>query len=169
MIVTLAGTLRAFVLGATEKLGFLVPTLTRFCVGWVFLTSGWGKLHNLQSVTAYFAELGIPYPELQAPFASAVELVAGAALLLGLFTRLASIPLVVVMIVAIATAKRTELTSFTDLFGIVEYLYVLLLGQLIVLGAGPLSLDRLLVNRFRDEIEEPGAPSLGGRELRAAA
>lgn len=169
MVVTLAGNLRAFVLRATERLGFLVPTLTRLCVGWVFMTSGWGKLHNLQSVTAYFAELGIPYPELQAPFASAVELVAGAALLLGLFTRLASIPLVVVMIVAIATAKRADLTAFGDLFGISEYLYVLLLGQLIVLGAGPLSLDRLLVNRFRDEIEELDAPSAVGRELRAAA
>jgi uncharacterized membrane protein YphA (DoxX/SURF4 family) len=52
-----------------------------------------------------FAKIGIPYPDLMGPFVGAVETICGALIILGLFTRLASIPLIVIMIVAIVSTK----------------------------------------------------------------
>jgi len=143
----LALKLRTLILAVTGKLSWLPPTLARVTIGWLFLQTGWGKVHNLDQITEYFRSLGIPAPEIQAPFASATELVCGALILAGLFTRLASIPLVVTMAVAIATAKKGDVHAFDDLFGIVEYLYIVILAYIGVAGPGPLSLDNLLVRR----------------------
>jgi len=126
----------------------LVPQLvTRVTIGWVFIESGWGKLHQLDKVTEYFQSLGIPAAAIQAPFAAGSELVFGATVLLGLFTRLSSIPLMIIMAVAILTAKRDDLTGVSELFGFIEYLYVVLLLWLLVRGGGFLSMDRLLLSR----------------------
>jgi len=134
-------------LAVTSRLRWLPPALARLTLGWVFLLSGWGKLHHLDDVIEFFGSLGIPAPQIQAPFAAAVEFVCGALLLAGLFSRLAAVPLVVVMIVAIATARREELTSLGVLFGFIEYLYIVLLLYIAVEGPGPLSLDALLRRR----------------------
>lgn len=124
----------------------LVPLLaTRLTIGWVFIESGWGKLHHLDKVTDYFQSLGIPAPAIQAPFAAGSELVFGVAVLVGLFTRLSSIPLIIIMVVAILTAKREELTGISELFGFIEFLYIVLLLWLVVRGGGFLSVDRLLI------------------------
>src|SRR5438309_12059360 len=112
--------LRRLVLEVAGKLTWLPPTLARLCVGWVFLQHGWGRLHKLPDIVEYFRSLGIPAPQIQAPFASATELVCGALLLVGLFTRLASVPLIVTMAVAIATAKRDDLNGVGDLYGFTE-------------------------------------------------
>src|SRR5262245_50603693 len=93
-------------LSVTSRLRWLPPALARLILGWVFLWSGWGKLHALDDIIDFFRSLGIPAPQLQAPFVAGVEFVCGALLLAGLFTRLAAVPLVIVMIVAIITAKR---------------------------------------------------------------
>lgn len=124
------------------------PSITRLVVGWVFVSSGWGKLHNLEGVVQFFRDLGIPAPELQAPFVAGTELVCGALLLAGLATRLAALPLIAVMAVALATALRDRIEALPDLFGLSEFLYAVLLASLVVLGAGPYSLDAL-VNRSR--------------------
>src|SRR5262249_25562881 len=102
-----------------------------------FVLSGWGKLHHLPDVIDFFRSLGIPAPQLQAPFASGVEFVCGGLLLAGLFSRLAAVPLVIVMVVAIATARAEELTSLGALFGFIEYLYIVLLGYVAIEGPGP--------------------------------
>jgi putative oxidoreductase len=137
--------IRRLVLTVAGLLEWAPPTLARLTVGWIVLWSGWGKLYNPESVTQFFAELGIPYPELQAPFASGTELACGVLLLIGLFTRVASVPLIIVMIVAIWTAQRENVTALGDLFGLSEYLYITLLIWLGVSGPGPLSLDAALV------------------------
>ena len=131
----------------TARLRWLPATLARLTLGWVFLLSGWGKLHGLPEVIEYFRSLGIPAPQIQAPFASSVEFLCGALLLLGLGSRFAAVPLVVVMLVAIGTARREELTSIGALFGFIEYLYIVLLTYVIVEGPGPLSVDALLGRR----------------------
>src|SRR5947208_12978887 len=92
-------------LATADRLSFLGPTLARLTLGLVFVGTGWGKLHSLDNVTAFFTELGIPAPGLNAAVASTAEFVCGALLLAGLFSRLASLPLIVTMIVAILTAK----------------------------------------------------------------
>lgn len=134
---------------AAARLRWLPPTIARLTLGWVFLLSGWGKLHHLPEVIEFFRSLGIPAPEIQAPFAAGVELVCGGLLLLGLFSRLASVPLVVVMVVAIATARREELTSMGALFGFIEFLYIVLLLYIAIEGPGALSLDALQARRRR--------------------
>ena len=148
--------IRRLVRAIADRLQWLPPTLARLTVGWIFLWSGWGKLHDLETVVEFFGSLGIPRPELQAPFASATELVCGTLLLAGLFTRLASVPLIITMLVAIATAQRDNATSLAGLFGLVEFCYVALLVWIGVAGAGPLSLDHALV-RFA-ESRDDGPP-----------
>ena len=147
-IMNVAAALRRFVLAVAGRLSWLPPTLARITVGWLFLQTGWGKLNHLSDIVSYFKELGIPMPEFQAPLAASAEFVCGALILAGLFTRLACVPLIVTMIVAIVTARKADYEGIASLFGFVEYLYIVLFVWLGVAGAGPLSLDRLLAPRL---------------------
>lgn len=151
--------IRRGLLGIADRLSFLPPTLTRIAVGVVFLGTGWGKLHDLDKITGFFTELGIPAPGFNAVLVSSAELVCGVLILLGLFTRLAAIPLMVVMIVAIATAKRSEIGGLSDLLGFVEMLYIVLLSWLATAGPGPFSLDRLVVRALESERRRPASPA----------
>jgi putative oxidoreductase len=126
----------------TEKLDWVPPLLARVTIGFIFVQSGWGKLHNLDNVVAFFTELGIPAPQIQAPFVAGVEFVCGLLVLIGLFTRFASIPLIGTMVVAIITAKKADIHELSDLFAMSEYLYIILLAYLVHKGAGALSVDR---------------------------
>lgn len=130
-------------LNICSKLTWLPPFLARLTVGIVFIESGWGKIHNIENVIQYFTELGIPAPAIQAPFVAWSEFICGLALLFGLFTRFASLPIICMMLVAILTARRDDLKEATDVFAFIEYLYILLCVWLVVEGAGPISLDRL--------------------------
>ncbi len=141
--------LRPLILSVASKLAWLPPLVARITVGWVFVLSGWGKLHSLPDIVEYFRTLGIPAPEIQAPFASGTELVCGALLLVGLASRLASVPLMVVMTVAIMTARLEELTSAGALYGFIEFTYIALLLWIAVAGPGPLSLDALILRKGR--------------------
>src|SRR4029078_13072798 len=137
-----------FLINGPERLSawfsWLPPLFARIAVGWVFLGSGWGKLNALPFVTQNFREWGIPFPEIMTPFVSGVEFLGGLLLLLGLFTRVAAVPLVIVMIVAIMSAKCGEVDSLATLLGFEEVLYMALFGWLAVAGPGPVSLDPLL-------------------------
>lgn len=146
--------LRLASLATADRVRDLVPLLARFVVGLVFTLSGWGKLHDLDKVVEYFRSLGIPAAELQAPFAAGTELVCGVLLLAGLATRLAAVPLIVVMLVALKTAFGAELGAASGpldfantLFGLAEFLYVVLLVGLALGGAGRWSLDRAFFGR----------------------
>jgi len=147
---------RSIVLRASSSLSWLPLAAARAALGTVFVQSGWGKFHDLPRVVGYFESLGIPAPQLQAPFVAGVELAGGALLLAGLFTRVASVPLATTMVVALLTARRADLATASDLFGAVELLYLLLLGTLAAFGAGALSLDALLVRRLAPAEESKG-------------
>src|ERR1700730_7598628 len=140
--------LRRLILRVASSLRWIPPTVARLTLGWIFLQSGWGKLHSLPKVIAFFAQLGIPAPQFQAPLAAGTEFLCGALMLLGLCTRLASLPLIGVMLVAILTAKKGEIHELSDLFGMAEYLYIALCLWLGAYGAGPLSLDAFFAKRF---------------------
>ena len=139
------------ILALAERVGtalqWLSPTLARVVVGMVFFQSGWGKLHDLGKVTDFFVELGVPAPALQARFVASTEFACGSLLLLGLATRLAVVPLIVTMCVAIRTALWDQVDGVSSLFGITEFLYITLLVWLGTTGAGPISLDGLLGRR----------------------
>lgn len=81
--------------------------LVRLLVGLVvFFPEGIQKLAFPEILGAgRFANIGIPYPDLMGPFVGVVEIVCGALIIVGLFTRIAAIPLIIVMIVAIISTK----------------------------------------------------------------
>ena len=141
---TLLATVSAFAERIGTSLRWLSPALARLTVGLVFFQSGWGKLNDLESVTRYFGELGLPNPAFQALMASTTELVCGGLLLVGLATRFAAVPLVVVMCVAIRTALWENVDGLGSLVGLLEFSYIALLAWLATDGPGPLSLDHLL-------------------------
>jgi putative oxidoreductase len=138
---------RARALNAARKLDWLGPLVARVTLGVLFMSTGWGKVHNLAKVTAYFDELGIPFAGFQAPMVSFIELIGGALLVIGLASRLSAIPLMGSMAVAILTAQRENVHGLPDLFGLVEWTYFALLLWVAIAGPGKISLDHLLFGR----------------------
>ncbi len=127
--------------------------VVRLLVGLVFLPEGVKKfLFPEQWGAGRFARIGIPAPEAMAHFVGAVEIVCGALVVVGLLTRLAAIPLLVDMLVAIATTKIPLLWRATAVSAKVGFWsmqaesrtdWAMLMGVVFLLlaGAGPLSLD----------------------------
>lgn len=127
--------------------------IVRLLVGLVFLPEGVKKfLFPEQWGAGRFARIGIPEPVLMAHFVGAVEVVCGALLLVGLLTRLAAIPLLIDILVAIATTKIPLLWRATAVSTKVGFWSMqaesrtdlaMLMGLtfLLIAGAGPLSLD----------------------------
>ena len=150
------------IVSTARRLVWLPPLVARVSVGLVFLTTGGGKLQNLDRVIEFFRSLGIPAPEYQAPFVAATELSCGLLLVLGLATRFAAVPLVVTMIVAIRAALWEELEGVVDLFGREEYLFIVLLAWLAVAGAGAVSLDAIFARILRTAGAPRRAASMGG-------
>src|SRR6266404_3076985 len=128
-------------IAVASKVAWLAPLVARITVGWVFVSTGWGKLHNLPKIIDYFTELGVPYPQYQAPFASANEFICGLLVLVGLATRVAAIPLIIVMLVAIRTAQWENVDSLAALLGLVEWAYIAIFAWLAIAGPGPVSVD----------------------------
>src|SRR3954470_3287065 len=112
---------RARALDLTTKLDWVAPLVARITLGVLFVSTGWGKVHDLHKVTGFFSDLGIPMPHLNAVMVSFVELIGGGLLLLGLASRLAALPLMASMAVAILTAQRASVHGLPDLFGLVEW------------------------------------------------
>lgn len=131
-----------------RHLGSLAPLCARITVGWVFLWSGWGKLNNLPQVTENFIGWGIPLPHILTPFVSGVEFCGGLFLLLGLLTRISAGALGVVMIVAIKSAKWSDVDSLETLLGFDEFEYLALFLWLAIAGPGKLALDPWLQRAF---------------------
>ena len=133
--------------------------LIRIMVGAVFLAEGIQKfLYPAEAGAGRFARIGIPQPELLAPFVGGVEIVCGALVLLGLFTRFAVLPLLGVMAVALVTTKLPILLGqdlgpfqvrqlpYYGLWGFAHESrtdFAMVMGSLFLLlvGPGPLSLD----------------------------
>jgi putative oxidoreductase len=144
-------TARRRALAFLEKSQWAALLLARLSVGLLFLSTGWGKVHSIPKVTSFFIELHIPAPGLNAVVVAYSELIGGALLVLGLFTRLATIPLIVSMIVAILTAKLADIHSVFDLVGAEEFTYFCMLVVILVLGPGKAALDVLVARRLEGQ------------------
>jgi putative oxidoreductase len=140
---------RSRALALTTKLDWVAPLVARVTLGVLFVSTGWGKVHDLDKVTGFFTELGIPMPHANAVMVSFVELVGGSLLLIGLGSRLAALPLMASMAVAILTAQRENVHGLPDLFGLVEWTYLALLLWVAFAGSGKASLDQLLTGKKR--------------------
>lgn len=134
--------------------GWLQPVLllvVRGWWGWSFFLTGKGKLTHLEKTTEFFASLDLPMPKLNAIMAGSTECVGGLLLLLGLGSRLASVPLIFTMFVAYATADKEALHAIfsdTDKFtGATPFLFLFACVIVFVFGPGKLSLDELFFKK----------------------
>ncbi len=129
----------------------LLLLLIRGWWGWSFLLTGKGKLLHLDRTATFFAELNIPFPQLNALMAGTTECLGGLLLLLGLGSRLASVPLIFTMLVAYATADQAALQAvFTDtdkFTGATPFLFLFACLIIFTFGPGKVSLDTLLTRK----------------------
>ncbi len=125
----------------------------RFSVGLIFLTQGILKFIDPNLGVNRFTKIGFPFPDLTAHFVGTFEITCGALVVIGLLTRLANVPLLIIILTAIATTKIPELfrphqgfwfavtdarTDFAMLMGIVFLLSA---------GAGTWSIDSLFSSK----------------------
>jgi putative oxidoreductase len=128
--------------------------LVRLIVGGVFLSEGIQKfLFPAALGIGRFAKIGIPWPGFSAPFVGMFEVACGALLIVGLLTRLAAIPMIIDISVAIATTKLPMLAKdgFLAMAHEARTDYAMLLGSifLLIVGAGGISIDAILARRTR--------------------
>jgi putative oxidoreductase len=126
--------------------------LIRLMVGGVFLSEGIQKfLFPAEVGAGRFAKIGLPSPEFLGPFVGSFEIACGVLVLLGLFTRLAAIPLITIMCVAIYTTKIPILleSGFWKMAHASRNDYAMLTGALflLIVGAGMWSVDAWLARR----------------------
>ena len=120
--------------------------------GFQFAQSGWGKLHSIDKVTAFFTSLNLPQPHLTAILVASVEFFGGILFALGLGSRLVSLVLFVNMTVAYITADKEALSHFfnaPDKFAAADP-FTFWFAALIVLifGPGAWALDTLIARSF---------------------
>jgi len=139
-------------------LGRWAPVPLRLIVGYGFMEHGFAKLdRGVGSFAHILQQIGTPVPSIMAWATVLVEIAGGLAILLGAFVALASIPMAIVLLVAIFTVhlpngfssiKLQAITAKGAQFGQPGYecdlLYLACLAALVVGGAGPLSVDGLL-------------------------
>jgi putative oxidoreductase len=127
--------------------------LIRILVGWVFLSEGIQKfLFPEAQGVGRFTKIGIPLPQLMAPFVGVTEIICGVLLLVGLFTRLACVPLLIDICVALYSTKIVTFMK-DGLWGTLHEARTdvsMLLGLifLLVVGGGSFALDASVRTRM---------------------
>ena len=122
----------------------LALLFARIIVAYGFYEPAMMKWKDIGSVAEWFGSMGIPFPTLNAYMAASTEVLGVVLLTLGLLTRAISIPLIVVMIVAIATVHLPHgFSAGNNGFEIPLY-YMLFLLMFFSHGAGKFSLDRFI-------------------------
>jgi len=118
--------------------------LARLAVAYGFYEPAMMKWADIGAIAEWFGSMGMPFPTLNAYMAATTEITGVVLLTLGLFTRLISIPLMVVMVVAIVTVHLPHGFSAGDNGFEIPLYYMLFLALFASFGAGKLSLDYLL-------------------------
>jgi putative oxidoreductase len=136
----------------------VLPLFLRLYFGWGFFKAGLGKLQNIDSTAEYFTGLDIPLPTLNAYMAGATECLGGLLLLLGVGSRVVTIPLICTMLVAYLTQHIEELRPLWTLkdgsynpapfFKAAPFPYLLTALIVLLFGPGVFSVDRLLARFF---------------------
>lgn len=119
----------------------------RLAVGLIFLTQGILKYIDPRMGVLRFAKIGFPYPDFTAHFVGTFEIAGGMLILIGLFTKIGCIPLLIIILTAIATTKIPELFRPNQGFWFMvsdartDFAMMMSLLFLIDIGAGSWSLD----------------------------
>jgi putative oxidoreductase len=141
------------------------PLPIRLIIGYGFMAHGWAKLSRGPAEFAKLLEqIHAPLPEATAWVSTFIELLGGLAILAGAFVAIVSVPLIVMMLVAMFTVHLRYGFSAINTIGLtgdgpqfgppgyeVNLLYIAGLLALLLGGAGPLSIDRLLARRKGDQ------------------
>ena len=147
--------------------GQWVPLPLRLIIGFGFMAHGWAKLSRGPSGFAkLLAQIGARFPEATAWVSTFMELLGGLAIFVGAFVEVVSVPLIVMMLVAMFTVHLKYGFSSINTIGLtaegpqfgppgyeVNLLYIAGLVSLILGGAGALSVDRLLLRK--EALSEP--------------
>lgn len=124
----------------------VITLLARIGLGAIFIAHGWQKFNEwtVAGTTESFSQMGVPFPDIAAPFATFVELIGGALLILGALTPIVGILLAANVIGALVIVHSTP-TPFVDQGGW-ELVAALAAGALLIAATGPgrLSIDRFL-------------------------
>lgn len=129
--------------------------IIRIVVGSVFLSEGIQKFLFPESVgSGRFEKIGLPNPEFTAHFVGSFEILCGLLILLGLLTRVAVVPIIIIMLTALATTKLPILleSGFWKMAHDSRTDFAMLLCSLFLLinGAGQWSLDKKILSRSQD-------------------
>jgi putative oxidoreductase len=135
--------------GLAASTADILLLIARVMIGWLFLSSGWSKLTNIQGFVSYLTNLKAPAPEIMSWIGAGVEFLVGLLLILGLATRYAALLCALFLIVATFLAHRyweypaaqmaAQKTNFLKniaIFGGVLALFIA--------GAGRFSVDAML-------------------------
>jgi putative oxidoreductase len=123
------------------------PVLLRLIVGFGFIEHGYAKLlHGPETFASLLHALGVPAPNLMAWLTILIELLGGFAVLLGAFVPLVSVPMAVVLLVAMFSVHWRYGFSSIKLLAVTpgyecDLLYLACLVALVLAGSGPLSID----------------------------
>jgi len=149
-------------IGATD----IALLLNRVAVGMFFMFSGYHKLFNAKRHGIFVDELkGLHIPALgfNAWWVPLIEFSAGTAVVIGLFAPLAALGLIVIILIANATSGRQRIKSYMPIDGadriddwlyLPETLYAFMLLLIVSAGAGPYSLDSLIVKQIDHGVED---------------
>ena len=139
-------------------------TLNRIAVGMFFMLSGYHKLFNPQrhrELADELKELGVPAVGFNQWWVPTVEFTAGGGVLIGFLAPLAALGLLVVILVAIATSGPQRIKLYKpideadridDWLYLPETLYAVMLLVVISAGAGPYSLDALILGLINKHV-----------------
>ena len=130
--------------------------IIRLYWGWQFFGTGKGKLMNLDRTAGFFANLHIPMPKLNALLAGSTECFGGLLLLLGLGSRLITVPLIFTMVIAYLTADFDKVQNIfakpDDFVSAPEFQFLLTALIVWIFGPGVFSLDAIIA-RIRGQKE----------------
>lgn len=107
------------------------------------------KWANMQGIASWFESLNYPLPVLNAYLAATTEALGVVLLIVGLGTRMISIPLIIVMLVAIATVHLGNGFDAGDNGSEIPLYYIIMLVNLLIIGPGRISLDYLISKRIK--------------------
>jgi putative oxidoreductase len=141
----------------------------RLIIGYGFMAHGWAKLsRGPQGFARLLEQIGAPFPEVTAWVSTFIEIFGGLAILAGAFVAVVSIPLIVMMLVAMFTVHLRYGFSAINTIGLtadgpqfgppgieVNLLYIAGLLALCLGGAGPFSIDKLLARNWRKPAASP--------------
>ena len=136
-----------FIISIGSNLQSLFLLYMRLTWGHQFFLTGLGKFEAIEKTAQYFAALHIPFPEFHAYLVSSLELVGGLFLIFGFASRLISIPLIVITLVALSTAHAPNLSNLrflTEPLALVHqtpYPFLITALLVFIFGPGRISID----------------------------